>query len=220
MRACVQESSYSISVNDSRTEPIRASRGLRQVDPLSPFLFTMVAEALNGLMNRAKQAELIQGLEISPSSESITHLQFADDTLLFCEASSEELFGERAVLRCFELVSGLRINIGKSNIIGLGIETEELDRLARELGCGIEKIPFTYLGLPVGANPRSKVFWEPILERISKKLNAWSKSYLSIGGRLTLIKLCLVNLPTYYLSLFEIQKGVAKRLEKIQRDFL
>lgn len=59
------------------------------------------------------------------------------------------------------------------------MEAELEESLARELGCGVGKVPFSYLGLPIGRNPRSKSFWNPIIERVDKKLKAWSKHYMS-----------------------------------------
>ena len=78
----------------------------------------------------------------------------------------------------------------------------------------------TYLGMPLGSSYKSPSIWNPILERMEKKLSGWKRLYLSKGGRLTLLKSTLSSLPTYYLSLFTIPKAVAIRLERIQRNFL
>lgn len=86
----------------------------------------------------------------------VTHLQFADDTLFFCEAVRKEVLGCIVVLRCFEMVSGLGINLGKSTFVGIVLEDDCLKNLADDLGCGVGKLPFEYLGLPIGGSPRSK----------------------------------------------------------------
>ena len=65
-------------------------------------------------------------------------------------------------------------------------------------------MPFLYLGLPVGANPKSKAVWNPIIEKFESKLTSWKGQYLSSGGRITLIKLTLSNLPVYYISMFKM----------------
>ena len=77
-----------------------------------------------------------------------------------------------------------------------------------------------YLGLPLGAKFKDKSIWNPILEKIERKLAGWKKLYLSKGGRVTLIKSTLSNLPTYFLSLFPIPASVANRIARLQRDFL
>ena len=77
-----------------------------------------------------------------------------------------------------------------------------------------------YLGMPLGILYKTASIWNPILERMEKKLAGWKRLYLSKGGRLTLQKSILSSLSTYYLSLFTIPKAVVTRLELIQRNFL
>ncbi|KAG2723320.1 hypothetical protein I3760_02G165000 [Carya illinoinensis] len=78
----------------------------------------------------------------------------------------------------------------------------------------------TYLGLPLGAASRSLQIWDSVIEKVEKRLAGWKRLYLSKGGRVTLIKSTLSNLPTYFLSLFQIPTSVASRIEKLYRDFL
>ena len=80
--------------------------------------------------------------------------------------------------------------------------------------------PFQYLGVPVGANMNLIKNWKSVLDRFSAKLSSWKSKYLSFGGRLTLVKAVLGNLPTYYLSLFKAPSGVLEEMEKIRRRFL
>ena len=70
-----------------------------------------------------------------------------------------------------------------------------------------------YLGLPLGGNLLSKEFWNPVLEKVSKRLEGWKKGLLSRGGRLTLIQLVLSSIPVYFLSLFKLPMGIAKEIE-------
>ena len=77
-----------------------------------------------------------------------------------------------------------------------------------------------YLGMPLEASNKSPSIWNPILEKMERKLAGWKKLYLSKGGRLTLLKSTLSSLPTYFLSLFTIPTHVANKIEKLQRDFL
>ena len=78
----------------------------------------------------------------------------------------------------------------------------------------------SYLGLPLGAKFKSKQIWDPILEKMERKLAGWQRMYLSKGGRVTLIKSTLSSLPTYFLSLFPIPMSVAARIDTIQINFL
>lgn len=77
-----------------------------------------------------------------------------------------------------------------------------------------------YLGLPLEANPNRVQTWNPIIEAVKKKLKPWKKKYISMGGKLALIKSTMSNIPIYYMSMFKMPVSVANKIEKIQRQFL
>jgi hypothetical protein len=124
-----------------------------------------------------------------------------------------------ALLVCFEAVSGLKINLPKSTLVPVG-PLDNVEQLAGVLGCGISSLPLKYLGLQLGASFKLKSMWTELEELVARRLAPWKRIYLSKGGRVTLIKSTLSNLPTYMMSLYPIPALVAKRIEKIQRDFL
>ena len=97
---------------------------------------------------------------------------------------------------------------------------EGVEGLAFELGCNIGSLPTEYLGMPLGAKHKEARVWDGVEERFRKRLALWKRQYISKGGRLTLLRSVLSNMPTYLSSLFRIPKKVKFRLEKIQRDFL
>ena len=219
---CISTASFSVMVNGSPTGFFRSSRGLRQGDPLSPYLFVIGMEVLSGLLKRAVEGNFISGYKVGDRDGGelvISHLLYADDTIIFCEANSEQLMCLRWTLMWFEAFSGLKINLNKSVIIPLG-RVDNVELLAAELGCGVGSLPTTYLGLPLGAPHRAVGIWDSMEERFRKRLSSWKRQYISKGGRLTLIRSSLSSLPIYFLSLFRIPKSVCSRLEKIQRDFL
>lgn len=219
---CISTVRFSVLVNGEPAGFFASSRGLRQGDPLSPFLFIMIMEALSRLIDKAVLGGFIRGFSMSRDREvemMVSHLLFADDSIVFCEAETSQLGYLRLVLMFFQAVSGLRINISKSEILPVG-NVVNIDFLASFFGCKVAHFPASYLGLPIGAPFKSKAIWNPVLERFDRRLAGWKKQVLSKAGRLTLVKNTLSSLPTYFLSLFVLPVSVQKRLEKVERDFL
>ena len=86
---------------------------------------------------------------------------------------------------------GLKINTSKTILLGLGIEEQFVTSLANSMGCEVGLWPTTYLGMPLGGHPCSRIFWEPVLNKVVKRLDGWKMTFLSKGGRLTLIEAVL-----------------------------
>ena len=149
----------------------------------------------------------------------ISHLLYADDTILFCDVDPDQLLYLRMVLTCFEAVIGLRVNMAKSEMVPV-VEVQNISELADSLCCHIGVLLLSYLGMPLGALYKAVTVWNPILEKLERRLSGWQKLYLSKGGRLSLPKSTLFSLPTYFLSLFTIPISVVCKIEKLQRDFL
>lgn len=114
MKECIVTTRLWVIVNGSPTEEFSPQRGLRQGDSLSPFLFNIVAEGLNILMNRAFKKRIIKGVKVGVNEVVISHLQFANDSIIFCEADLDQIVFIKQILRCFEILSGMRINFHKS----------------------------------------------------------------------------------------------------------
>ena len=108
--------SYSTLINGELHGYIKPSRGLRQGDPLSPYLFLLCAEGLHSLLQRAKNTEDIHGVSISRSGPKLTHLFFADDSLLFCKATTNEIKCIQNILTEYELASGQQVNRQKTTL--------------------------------------------------------------------------------------------------------
>ena len=219
---CISTVKFSILINGSPSDFFGSSRGIRQGDPLSPLLFDVVMEALSRMLDVAANIGQLSGFYVGNTtsiSMMVTHLLFADDTLIFCDAVPNQLVILREILTRFEEVSGLRINLGTSEMIPVG-DVHNLDDLVGLLGCTHSSLPFKYLGLPLGAKFKELSVWNPILEKMERRLASWKRLYLSKGGKVTLIKSTLSSLPTYFLSILPIPRKVANRIEKLQRDFL
>ncbi|KAJ0589761.1 putative RNA-directed DNA polymerase [Helianthus annuus] len=210
----------SVLVNGSPTFQFDYGKGLRQGDPLSPFLFLTVMEALSCMISKAKEAGFLKGISTPCDGPVVTHLLFADDAILFGEWSLVEIGNFLRILRCFHISSGLKININKSNLYGIGVSWNEVKNVASEVGCKPDSPPFIYLGVLVGANMNRINNWLPVYDVFQNRLAVWKSRLLSIGGRITLIKSVLESLPLYYFSIYKAPKKVIGDLEKIIRRFL
>ncbi|GJV58049.1 retrovirus-related pol polyprotein from transposon TNT 1-94 [Tanacetum coccineum] len=219
--SCLSSASISVLVNGSSSKEFKVERGLRQGNPLSPFLFHMVVEPLQISILEACNKGLYKGVYLSNNSANISLLQYADDALFFGDWSRLNVIHLIHILKCFELALCLKVNISKSGIIGVGVSTSEVNSLASSLGCTFDSIPFMYLGLPVRKRMRFVDGWDVVINRFHERLSSWKANSLSIGGRLTLVKSVLSSLPIYYLSL-SLSKApslVIDVLETIRRRF-
>ena len=219
---CISTVSFFVLINGSPTGFFKSSKDLRQGDPLSLYLFVIGMEVFSTLVDKVASGGFLSGYNITNrrgEAMQITHLLFANDTLVFCRDSQDQMAYLSRILLWFEVVTELRINLEKSSILPVG-NVENLDDLAYELGYKTGTLPSTNLGLPLGMKHNSLQVWDGVEERFRKKLALWKNQYISKGDWLNLIKSTLTNLPIYTMSLFKIPKGVKRRLEKIQRDFL
>ncbi|XP_026435207.1 uncharacterized protein LOC113332924 [Papaver somniferum] len=160
-------------------------------------LLAMAAQLLEDAMQRGQ----IHGFMVAENGIQFSHLQFADDTLIFLKAYV------------------VKLNLDKSSMISVGADAIVKD-LALEFGCKVEVMPIKYLGLPLGITARNATIWEDIIQRMEKKLALWKRKFLNKAGRLTLLKSCLASLPLYYLYLIHLHVAVEKKLTKIMRNFL
>ena len=220
IKACTSTARISILINGVPCKPFKMKRRIRQGDPLSPYLFVLMAEVLNRALTKAAEIELFQGVHVGSQNVSLSHLQFADDTLLFCEPKLELLINIKKILYSFQSFSGLAVNYDKSGLIVIDKDEDWAVRAAELLKCRLIQLPITYLGVPLGANMKKSTSWQPIIDRIQHRLTSWKASCLSRPGKLVLIKAVLSSLSVYYLSLFKMPKKVATEINKIQRRFL
>ncbi|BFG29907.1 hypothetical protein CerSpe_161810 [Prunus speciosa] len=160
-------------INGRPTGKFTATRGVRQGDPLSPFLFTLIIDVLSRLMEKAQEHNLIHGMFTRRDRVEVSHLQFADDTIFLIGDKEEYWFNLLDLLDIFCLSSGMKINKSKCSLVGIGRSSSYLNRLAGGWGCEVGDWPMKYLGLPLGGNPRAMVFWDPVLEKIQRRLQKW-----------------------------------------------
>ncbi|GJX06281.1 putative RNA-directed DNA polymerase, eukaryota, reverse transcriptase zinc-binding domain protein, partial [Tanacetum coccineum] len=127
---------------------------------------------------------VFKGVKIGRNNVVVSHLQYADDTIFFGEWNKENAKALMCILKCFEEVSGLRVNYNKSKLYGVGVNDVDLRDMARWMGCGVGEFPFMYLGLPIGENMRRVGAWNTVVEKFKNRLADWKAKSMSFGGSL------------------------------------
>ncbi|KAK8984569.1 hypothetical protein V6N11_047790 [Hibiscus sabdariffa] len=211
-----------VLVNGSPTERFKISKGLRQGCPLSTLLFNIVGELLNLMLLKAVSIGLFEGFEVGQgdSTVSISHLQFADDLIIFYGNSESHILNVKRVLRVFKLASGLKLNMKKCRLFGINVDEEFLSSMAARISCQVGNFPSDYLGFHLGAKRNSIALWEPLVAKFSARLTSWKSLTLSFGGSIALIKSILSSLPLYFLAMFRMPSAILHRLNSIMGRFL
>ena len=207
IRWCVSSVSYQILLNGEPKGNVQPSRGLRQGDPLSPFLFILLTEALISQLRGAEEEGRITGLKIARASPAVSHLLFADESLFFCKADVQQCAELIRIIHLYGRASRQQLNLGKSSILcGSKVDQDTKRALKRALGIQREGGMGMYLGLPEKICGSKRQVFAFIRDRLNDRINSWSARLLSKGGKEVLLKLVAQALPTYVMTCSPYQK--------------
>ncbi|BFG35644.1 hypothetical protein CerSpe_219180 [Prunus speciosa] len=216
---CVTTVTYSFLVNGSSCGYLTPSRGLRQGDPLSPYLFILCAQGFSSFLTQAERDGRLQGVSICRGAPPINHLLFADDCYLFARANVRDCGTIKEALSWYEWVSGQQVNLQKSAIcFSKNVKRQDQLDLAASLGVSCADHYDKYLGLPmvVGRNKGSS--FAHLKERLGKKLFSWKGKLLSSAGKEILIK-TVAQAPLYSMSVYLLPKYFCDDLNRLIADF-
>ncbi|XP_009107743.1 uncharacterized protein LOC103833410 [Brassica rapa] len=220
IQKCISTVSYSFLVNDTALGEVIPSRGIRQGDPLSPYVLILCGEVLSGLCRAGQTSGALTGVKIGHRCPLINHLLFADDTMIFTKASTENCSALTLILKDYEKASGQLINATKSSI-SFSSKTPRETRARVKLLLGIEKEGGTgkYLGLPELFSRRKRDLFSSIVDRIKLRAAAWSTCRLSSAGKLTMLKSVLTAVPTFSMSCFLLLVGLCDQIQSALTRF-
>ena len=211
---CISTITYSILVNGEPKGNIVPSRGIRQGDPLSPYLFLLCLEGLNALIQHAVNEDKIRGYSLCRYGPKISHLFFADDSLLFCCAQISDIHAIQEILELYEKASGQRINKEKTTLffsktVSMAVKND----IKNFLGVPEIKEYEKYLGLPamVGRNRSASLNF--IKERVWGKIQGWKEKMLSQAGKEVLLKAIVQAIPTFAMSCFRLPVGLCRDMK-------
>ncbi|KAG7533326.1 hypothetical protein ISN45_Aa08g009650 [Arabidopsis thaliana x Arabidopsis arenosa] len=216
---CISTASFSISVNGELEGFFQSSRGLRQGCSLSPYLYVNTSNVLSGLLSKAAREK---GIGIHPKCKALnmSHLSFADDIMVFTDGSPQSLHGTLAVFEEFAHMSGLTINVTKSSLFAASRGKQQLENEAMNVGLAVCELPVRYLGLPLTTKAMTKTDYEPLLEKIRKRLSHWTTRHPSYAGRVQLIKSVIASITNFWSSVFCLPKRCFKEIEGMCSAFL
>jgi len=216
---CVSSTSYSIAVNGDIHGFFSGQSGVRQGDPLSPYLFICCMEYLSRMITLASQQE---GFRFHPkcSLQGITHLAFADDVLLLSRGDSSSVLCLLQQLTLFGRISGLDINPQKSFIFFGGVHSVHKQSILTLSGFSEGHFPFTYLGVPLSPHRLLASQFSPLLQDLQSLVRGWIGRHLSYAGRLELLQSVLFGKVQFWLNIFPIPVIVLRSIISICRNFL
>nr|XP_025703912.1 uncharacterized protein LOC112805796 [Arachis hypogaea] len=210
---CIRSVTYKFKINGALTKEIIPQRGLRQGDPLSPYLFILASEIFTILMDNALNKKIISGVKLAPKAPIITHLLFADDCIIFSGAEEEEIYQLVQILNQYTSASGQVINLEKSGIIfGNQIPIQTRVNIEDILNIPTWDSPGRYLGLPAQWGRAKGKALEWIMEKVEGKIEGWKESLLNQAGKEVLIKAVIQAIPTYAMSILRFPKSFCNKL--------
>lgn len=227
---CISTVECRIRVNDSMTEMVEMRNGLRQGDPLSPFIFITCANVLSKVINHRRQTGKLLGYTIkasktrSSSSFNITHLMFADDLLLFGLVTKSELRSFSSAMKLYLRASGQKINQAKSTIYvhedSITLADLRCLRKSWEVQVSDIRTDITYLGVPISHKNLTARNFVDVLQKLKSQLNGWKSRHLAFPARIALIKSILTAIPSYLFRSTRIPRSVLLEMDLISRNFL
>ena len=218
---CISKASSSVLINGQKTETFLHSRGLRQGDPMSPYIFNICLEYLTSLINHACEEKRWTPFWVGKDKVPVSHLLFADDLVLFGRVDEQTAFQVREVLENFSTESGQKINDTKSRLIFSPNTPEDFKILFQETinveeSCNLG----LYLGLPISHKRPKRREVQFIVDKVKKRLASWKSNFLSRAGRLVLISSTLNTIPSYYMQENFLPMATLEDLDKACNNFL
>ncbi|XP_061365237.1 uncharacterized protein LOC133308608 [Gastrolobium bilobum] len=218
---CVSSCSMNVLWNGSTTQEFFPSRGLRQGDPLSPYLFILCMERLGHLISHAVRQKCWKPIMLRRNAPPISHLFFADDLILCADASFDQAQTISKVLDDFCLSSGQKVNHEKTKILfSHNVNHILAEELSGELGFSRTVDLGKYLGIPLHHRRVGRAAFSHILDRVQSRINAWNHTSLSLAGRITLSKDVLSAITAYTMQVSVVPLGICNDIEKHIRRFL
>ncbi|KAL0458285.1 UNVERIFIED_CONTAM: LOB domain-containing protein 29 [Sesamum latifolium] len=216
----VSSVSYSFMLGGKQFASIIPQRGLRQGDPLSPYLFLLCTEAFSSMLDHAVSCHQLLGISACRGAPHISHLLFVDDTLIFSQGTVEHSRIIKVILETYRKASGQEINFHKSSVaFSKNSSTASRQDVVREMNIRMENKMELYLGLPSRTARSKRELFSAICDRIWNRLNGWNEKILSQAGKEVLIKSIIQAIPAYAMGCFKLPVTFLRELHSMTANF-
>jgi len=221
IRHCITSPSYKIMWNGEKTDSFTPTRGIRQGDPLSPYLFVISMERLSHIIADQVEANYWKPIRAGRNGPQISHLLFADDLLLFAEASIEQA---HCVMHCLDMfcqTSGQKLNNQKTRIFfSKNVDDNLRDDILQHTGFSHVNSLGKYMGANISSGRANRGHFNHTIQKVQNRFSGWKQQCLSLAGRVTLSKSVFGSIPYYHMQYAKIPKFICDEIEKIQRGFV
>lgn len=216
---CISSLQFFVAINGELAGFFPGKKGLRQGDPLSPYLFLFVMEALSSMISQAVD---IGHIRLHPNcfDPKLTHLLFADDLLVFTDGSRHSLTGICSAMDRFKRKSGLAMNPDKSEIFFGGYDDISASVLSDIAGFKRGTFPTRYLDLPLNPKRLTMATLQPFIDKITGKLHSWTVKYLSFAGKMRMVGFVIYRMVNFWSAVFVLPKAFYAKVDSLCASFL
>jgi hypothetical protein len=219
--SCISTSKMRVLWNGEALEEFSPSRGIRQGDPLSPYLFVLCIERLFQSINLAVSQEKLSPIRLSRGGPMLSHLAYADDLMLFGEATVSQAQNIKDILDTFCKSSSQKVSPEKTKFffsknVGWHVRQE----VSEKCGFGWTDNLGKYLGVPILHNRASRATFQFIMDKVGQRLSNWKAKNLSFAGRVSLAKSVIQALPVYTMQSTLLPKSICEEIDKKCRSFI
>nr|XP_043615884.1 uncharacterized protein LOC122587785 [Erigeron canadensis] len=217
---CVTSVTYSLSINGSFHGYFKGKRGLRQGDPLSPYLFTLVMEILTLILHRNVTKSDSFYFHHLCQEHQVINLSFADDLFIFMRGNVDSARVVMDSLNEFKDASGLAPSLPKSTAYFCNVPNTMSLAILNIIPFEEGQLLVKYLGVPLVSSRLVLQDCKPFIEKVQKRVNDWRNKFLSFAGRVQLINSVLSAIHVYWSSVFILPMSIISDIEQIMRGFL